>query len=184
MKKAAVALIALAAVIVLIVVISSGGNASGNDMFLRIHIRADDNSTEAQTVKYKVKQAVVEYLTPYLAYAESKDQAQSIIQSKLREIESVADKVLQANGFQYTSKASVRTEQFPTRTYDGLTLPSGVYDALILELGRGSGDNWWCVVYPPLCFVNGESNGTNSIVYRSKLLEIIQNFMSRFDNDN
>lgn len=180
MKKVAIAAAAMIAVIVLIVIISANGNGSANDMFLRIHIRADDNSTEAQTVKYAVKEAVVEYLTPYLASAESKSEAQRIIESKLSSIEQVADKVLRDNGFDYTSKASVRSEQFPTRTYDGLTLQSGVYDALILELGRGSGNNWWCVVYPPLCFVNGESNGANSIVYRSKLLEIIENFMSKF----
>ena len=69
-------------------------------------------------------------------------------------------------------------EQFPDRSYNGVTLAAGVYDALIVELGSGSGNNWWCVVYPPLCFVGGESNGTNQIVYKSKLLEIIRNWQN------
>ncbi|MCM1043696.1 MAG: stage II sporulation protein R, partial [Corallococcus sp.] len=57
-----------------------------------------------------------------------------------------------------------------------LTLQSGVYDALILNLGSGKGGNWWCVVYPPLCFVGGEGNGTSNVYYRSKIYEIIQNW--------
>ena len=85
----------------------------------------------------------------------------------------MCNKVLAENGFTYTIHAKLCQEQFPDRNYDNVTLAAGVYDALIIELGSGSGNNWWCVVYPPLCFVGGESNGTNTIVYKSKLLEII-----------
>ena len=63
-------------------------------------------------------------------------------------------------------------ERFPTRVYEGVTLAAGVYDALILELGSGEGDNWWCVVYPPLCFTGGSVN----VVYRSKIAQIIRQF--------
>ena len=88
-------------------------------------------------------------------------------------IERVADKVLAKNGFNYTSHAEWRKEEFPTRVYDGVTLEAGVYDALIVELGTGKGDNWWCVVYPPLCFSGAA--GSN-VQYRSRILEIIRNF--------
>ena len=74
----------------------------------------------------------------------------------------------------YKSRAVLREELFPTRTYDNLTLESGFYDALIVELGEGKGDNWWCVVYPPLCFV--ESG--HGYVYKSKIVEIIKNFFT------
>lgn len=178
MKNILTAVVALVIVVAIIAVMGAGATGQSNDQFLRIHIRADSNSEEAQAVKYVVKQAVVEYLTPYIAQADSKNSAQQIVANHLEGIESVADKVLMANGFDYKCTAKVCQESFPTRTYDGLTLQSGVYDALILELGSGEGDNWWCVVYPPLCFVNGESNGTNSIVYRSKLLEIIEQWKS------
>ena len=70
----------------------------------------------------------------------------------------------------------MRSEYFPTRCYDDVVLESGEYDSLIVELGSGTGDNWWCVAYPPLCFVNATDDGTENVVYRSKLLEIIKSF--------
>lgn len=171
MKKIIFAAVALVAVLALIFAIPSG---SSNADFLRIHIRADSNDPADQNVKFAVKSAVVDYLTPYLANAQTKEQAMRVVKNHLSGIEEVCDKVLKANGFTYTSHAKLCQEQFPDRSYGDVTLAAGVYDALIIELGSGSGNNWWCVVYPPLCFVGGESNGTNQIVYKSKLLEIIE----------
>ena len=94
------------------------------------------------------------------------------IGAKLGEIERVAARVLRENGFSYGARASLRREQFPTRVYADATLEAGEYDALILELGSGKGDNWWCVVYPPLCFTSGNGN----VVYKSKIAEIIKRF--------
>ena len=140
--------------------------------YLRIHIRADSNEKEAQAVKYKVKDAVVAYLTPYIAECDTKSKAENMIESRLSEIEAVADRILCEQGFTYKSRAKINTEKFPTRFYGEYTLEEGYYDALILELGSGNGDNWWCVVYPPLCFT-----GTGAhYAYRSKILEIVRNF--------
>ena len=147
---------------------------NSNEDYLRIHIRANSNLYIDQNVKYKVKDCVVEALIPYISECETKQECEDMILSKLDFIESVANNVLKANGFSYTAKASVRNEEFPTRQYDELVLESGFYDALILELGTGEGDNWWCVVYPPLCFVNG---GAENVVYKSKILEIIKNVL-------
>lgn len=143
--------------------------------YLRIHVRADSNEVEAQTVKYAVKDAVVKYLTPYIAECDTVDKAKTLLTSRLNQIEAVANGVLKENGFSYTARASVKNELFPTRVYDGLELESGFYDALILELGSGKGDNWWCVVYPPLCFTG---SGT-SYVYKSKILDIIDSFYNK-----
>ena len=93
---------------------------------------------------------------------------------QLKEAEAIAEKVLLENGFSYGASAKLIKEEFPTRVYEGATLLAGVYDAFILELGSGEGDNWWCVVYPPLCFAGGEQN----IVYKSKILEIIRSFFA------
>lgn len=147
--------------------------AQTNEQFLRIHIRADSNNDSDQNVKYIVKNAVVEYLAPYLSNATTKAKAMQIVAAELKNIQKVCDKTLQANGFDYTSNVKLCQESFPDRAYNGVTLPQGVYDALIIELGSGKGNNWWCVVYPPLCFVGTESNGTNTIVFKSKLMEII-----------
>lgn len=172
MKKIVFALVALIAVVAVIASVPQQTNTE----FLRIHIRADSNAEQDQNVKYKVKEAVVEYLTPFLTNATSKSKAMEIVRSKISEIKKVCDTALKQNGFNYVSNVRLAQEEFPDRAYNGVTLAAGVYDALIVELGSGSGNNWWCVVYPPLCFVGGESNGTNSIVYKSKLMEIIRNW--------
>lgn len=143
--------------------------------YLRIHIRANSNSEVDQNVKYKVKDAVTDYLTPYLINVNSKKEAEELLCRLDGEIERVADNVLKENGFTYKTEAQIRNEKFPTRVYEDFTLESGYYDALILELGSGTGDNWWCVVYPPLCF----TDTSVKYEYRSKLIEIVKNFKNR-----
>ena len=147
--------------------------------YLRIHIRANSNSECDQLVKYEVKSAVVDALTPLLTNATTKEKAVEIIENNLSLIESIANSVLKREGYNYTSSARICKEKFPTRQYDDLVLESGFYDALILNLGTGAGNNWWCVVYPPMCFVGGADDGNNNIHYKSKLVEIINNFFGK-----
>ena len=94
--------------------------------------------------------------------------------SKEKDIKYIADEILLAGGFKYSSTVTVLNEEFPTRVYEGITLGGGYYDALIIGLGSAKGDNWWCVVYPPLCFTSGEN-----VRYKSKILEIISEFKSK-----
>ncbi len=171
--------VAIVAIVVTFLAIIFCVPTQTNADFLRIHIRADNNDVEHQQVKYLVKTAVVDYLAPYLTSATTKDKAMQIVREQLANLKQVCDQVLAQNGFTYHATVKLCEESFPDRTYDGVTLPQGVYDALIIELGSGQGNNWWCVVYPPLCFVGGESNGTNNITFKSKLLEIIQNWKSK-----
>lgn len=148
---------------------------SANTDYLRIHVRANSNDLTDQDVKYKVKDEVVKFITPYAAQCTDKQRAMEIIGNILGDIEEVCDRVLRDNGFSYTSKAEIRSEQFPTRVYGDLTLENGIYDALIIELGTGTGDNWWCVIYPPLCFTSGSAD----VEYRSLIYDIINKFKSR-----
>ncbi len=147
-------------------------SASTQSEYLRIHIRADSNDNADQGVKYLVRDEVVEYLTPLVAHYPTKKEALQGVGENLKNIEKVAQSVLEKEGFSYGASAQLKTEYFPTRVYGDYTLPAGQYTALILRLGRGAGDNWWCVVYPPLCFAGTDTN----IVYKSKILEIIRNF--------
>lgn len=149
------------------------GSATEQSEYLRIHIRADSNDEDAQAVKYLVRDGIVAYLTPLVAEYETKAAATAGIEKNLARIETAANEVLARNGFDYAARAEVRTEEFPTRVYGDYTLPAGTYTALIVELGSGKGDNWWCVVYPPLCFA-GSSQG--NVVYKSKIAEIIENW--------
>ncbi|MDE6274336.1 MAG: stage II sporulation protein R [Clostridiales bacterium] len=179
MKKFVICVLLLSLIAGLILIFS---NAAGNSVkvegdqaaYLRVHIRANSNEACDQNVKYKVRDRVVEYLTPTVADCTTKEEAMRKIGAKLDEAARVADEVLRENGYTYGARASLRQEEFPTRVYDGVTLSAGVYDALILELGSGTGDNWWCVVYPPLCFASGNGN----VVYKSKIAEIINKFFA------
>ncbi len=144
--------------------------------YLRIHIRANSNSDEDQSVKYKVKDEIVEALIPLLADVESFDEAKSIVSQNFGYIEEVVDKTLSDNGFNYTSNASIKNEYFPTRSYDEITLEEGYYDALILNLGSGDGDNWWCIVFPAFCFT--QTKKIDNIEYISRIWEIIKSVIS------
>lgn len=146
---------------------------NGEVEYLRIHIRANSNSTEDQNVKYKVKEGVVDGLIPLLSEINSFDEAKEVMYENLDFIESIANKILAEEGFSYTAKADIDNEYFPTRTYDNVVLEEGYYDALILRLGSGEGDNWWCLVYPAFCFTR--SDKSENVIYISKIWEIIKN---------
>ncbi len=152
-------------------------NQNSNSEYLRIHIRANSNAEIDQNIKYKVKDSVVEVMIPLLVECQTKQQAEIVISQNFTLIENTANRVLSANGFSYTAKARLANEEFPTRAYDGFVLEEGFYDALILDLGTGEGNNWWCVVYPPLCFLKNNATG-NDIVYKSKIVEIIKSFFN------
>ena len=172
MKKICISLFLLS--IIFVTVIASINQNSGSVEYLRIHIRANSNSQIDQQVKYSVKEAVIEHLTPYIANCADKQSAIKTLNERKSEIERVADRVLVENGFNYKSEVAVRNELFPTRVYEDFTLEEGFYDALIVNLGEAQGDNWWCVVYPPLCFT-----ASSNVKYKSKILEIIKEFENK-----
>lgn len=161
-------------IIIVGILLVCGLHKQVNTTYLRIHIRANSNFEIDQNVKYEIKDEIVEYLTPFLVNGKTFEMAKIIINEHLKSIETVANNVLTNKGFSYTAKAKLNEEFFPTRSYSSLTLESGFYDALIISLGSGEGDNWWCVVYPPLCFTSSENV---SIVYKSLIWEIIDGWI-------
>lgn len=173
-------IVSILSIIVIAVVLAFAG-FKGNEKepieYLRVHIRANSNLEEDQKIKYMVKDAVVEALIPVLAEVETKAEAEKVLSKKFSYIQKVADAVLSKNGFNYKSKAYISNEYFPTRSYEGLTLESGFYDALILELGEGEGNNWWCVIYPAFCFLNSKNSA--NYVYISKIWEIINSVTTK-----
>ena len=139
---------------------------------LRIHIRADSNELKDQQVKYLIKDLTVAYLTPIISGATSKEDAIARINSEKANVKRLIDGFLKEKGYGYTARVGLKREDFPTRTYGEKVFPGGTYDALIISLGRGEGDNWWCVVYPPLCFT-GEG-----VEYRSLIYDFIKRFFN------
>ncbi len=140
--------------------------------YLRIHVRANDNSSTAQRLKYEVKDGVVAYLTPLLNNCKSKAEARRVVLGEKNNLTTIANRILQENGANYTANTEVKSEIFPTRVYSGISLPYGKYEALIISLGNAQGENWWCVVYPPLCFT-GESEN-QPMEYRSFLYDLFR----------
>lgn len=161
MKKLVVLAVLLVAVICTFCLV----NHKEND-YLRIHIRANSNGEYDQQIKYKVKDTVVEALKPIVKTIQTKEDMIDVLNNNIDVLQGVIDNKLRELGQSYTSKVRISSEKFPTRSYEELTLGAGVYDAIIIELGSGKGDNWWCVAYPPLCFVTGENDG-DKIEYKS-----------------
>ncbi|MGN0817454.1 MAG: stage II sporulation protein R [Candidatus Coproplasma sp.] len=143
--------------------------------YLRIHVRANSNSADDQQVKYEIKDEVVALIAPYVTECVTKEKALEVIGGILPQIERVCDRALAERGKTYRSNAEIRQEKFPTRVYGDLTLEEGIYDALIIELGSGEGDNWWCVIYPPLCFTSASA----SVEYRSLIADAIKKFFNK-----
>lgn len=139
---------------------------------VRIHIRADSNDEEDQRVKLEVRDAVTNFLAPALNSAADFDDAYGIISRACPKLKAISDEVLRSRGFEYTAKVRLTKEFFPTRMYGNVVVESGNYDALIIELGSGKGDNWWCVVYPPLCY----TGGGDKPVFKSKIKELIDRY--------
>lgn len=170
-----IALVLTVAATVFIVKVSSVEKTEAYADYLRIHVRANSNSAEDQQVKYEVKDEVVKFITPFVKECVDKERAIEVMTGLLPEIEKVCDKALRERGYTYGARAQIRSEKFPTRVYGDLTLDEGVYDALIIELGTGTGDNWWCVIYPPLCFTSASAD----VEYRSIIADIINKFRKK-----
>lgn len=174
MKKFCIVFFAL--IILIVAVAAAAVPQAAETSYLRMHVRANSDSAADQAVKYEVKDALVGLLMPVAASCKSREEAMDAVEAAIPAIEAAAEEVLAANGFSYGARAQLRREAFPTRVYDGVTLEAGVYDALIVELGEAGGANWWCVLYPPLCF-SAEATGER-IVYRSRILDIIRSFFA------
>lgn len=122
---------------------------------LRFHVIADSDNPADQEIKLLVKDTLIDYLKPYLSAASSKEDAEKIISGQLQELEAAADQVLAAHGYSYTAKAALGKTEFPVKVYGDIALPAGTYDALCVRLGRAEGKNWWCIMFPQLCFIDG-----------------------------
>ena len=136
MKKLFIVCLSLILLLVFAGAIFIGNNKENNKSdFLRIHIRANSNSEVDQSIKFAIKDEFIEFLTPKLACCGSKADVMNMIQREKQSLENVANNVLADSGLNYKSNVKIQAEEFPTRTYENLTLESGIYDAIIVELG-------------------------------------------------
>ena len=127
---------------------------------VRLHVIAVSDGAEEQEIKLEVRDAVLDYLTPVLENAEDQQQARQIITENLEGVAEAAGSA--ARGRQVS--VTLSRESYPTREYEGFTLPAGRYESLRVILGEGEGKNWWCVVFPPLCLSAAEREEVQSVL--------------------
>ncbi len=119
---------------------------------LRFHVVANSNILEDQQLKLNVRDGVIKYLSRAMATCQSLEDAKAVIGMHLDEIKMVADNTIKNAGYSYDVVVGLSEKYFPEKKYDDMTFPRGNYEALIVEIGSGRGRNWWCVLFPNLCF--------------------------------
>lgn len=124
------------------------------DSVFRLHVIANSDSQEDQNLKYKVRDSLIEYMNILVNSSYSKDDVIKIAKEHLNEFKNIAQNVIKENGFDYPVNVEIGNFAFPSKTYGDISFPSGFYDALKVEIGESKGQNWWCVMFPPLCFVD------------------------------
>lgn len=122
------------------------------DKILRFHVLANSDSKEDQEVKKKVRDAVGAMMEPRLAGSTNLEETEAIVQRSMENIVEVATETLEENGYYYGASARLANVEFPVKSYGAYTFPAGEYEALQVTLGEGEGHNWWCVLYPNMCF--------------------------------
>lgn len=119
---------------------------------LRFHVLANSDSEDDQKLKLKVRDAVGAQMSQILSAAENLAECRQLVQEYRREIERTAECVIAEEGYSYTVHVFLQEAEFPVKTYGAYTFPAGTYEALRVVIGAGEGKNWWCVMYPNMCF--------------------------------
>lgn len=127
-----------------------------NSVF-RLHVIANSDSKEDQELKYKVRDALLEFMNKISVNCSSKEEVIALANSHKDDFYKIAKQTIKKNGYDYSIKINIGNFEFPTKTYGDISLPAGYYDALKVEIGNAAGQNWWCVMFPPLCFVDVSS---------------------------
>lgn len=136
---------------------------SGNlsDAVFRLHVIANSDANEDQSLKLKVRDSLLEYMNGLCSNCSTKEEAMSIVTQHKAEFQAIAEQTIIDNGYNYSVKININNFYFPTKNYGDISLPAGMYDALRVEIGEAKGQNWWCVMFPSLCFVDISSGVVN-----------------------
>ncbi|MDE6182650.1 MAG: stage II sporulation protein R, partial [Eubacteriales bacterium] len=121
---------------------------------IRFHVLANSDSQKDQELKLKVKNGVINMLANELDNSKSKSETKELLIKNIPNIEAKALEIIKENGYNYPVSVSISNSYFPTKVYGDISLPAGEYEALKIEIGDAKGQNWWCVMFPPLCFVD------------------------------
>ncbi len=149
-------LVFLLATFIIVSAISYVSAVSNNisESVFRLHVIANSDSDEDQNLKYIVRDNLIQYMNTLTKNITSKDEAIKIAKEHEQDFYNIAIKTIRENGYDYDVKIEIGNSYFPTKYYGDISLPAGYYDALKVEIGESTGQNWWCVMFPPLCFVD------------------------------
>ena len=136
----------------------SAASEDYKNKLIRFHVIANSDSEEDQNLKLKVRDAVIDYLQPKLELSSSIEESETIIKSEYKKLEDISKNIVLENGYKYDISVGIDYSTFPTKQYSNVVLPAGEYKALRIIIGEGKGKNWWCVMFPPLCFVDEQSS--------------------------
>ena len=144
------------------------------DVVIRFHVLDNSDKDEDQNLKLKVRDEILNYLKPYLEDLELREDAKNMILDKEDEIKDIALKVIEENGYNYGVRTELARENFPEKSYGNITLPQGNYEAIRVIIGEGNGHNWWCVMFPALCFIDVTKGQVQERESKEKLDEAIE----------
>lgn len=128
----------------------------------RLHVLANSDSDEDQSLKIKVRDGLLNYMNGICANCSTKEEAISLATAHESDFQQIAEKIINDNGYNYPVKININNFYFPTKNYGDISLPAGFYDALRVEIGEAKGRNWWCVMFPSLCFIDVSSGIVDS----------------------
>ena len=143
-----------------------------NSVF-RLHVIANSDSQKDQNLKYIVRDNLLKYMNELCVNCKSKEEAINLVNENKNQFETIALDTIREQGYDYDVNINVGNFEFPTKYYGDISLPAGYYDALRVEIGEAKGQNWWCVMFPPLCFVDISSG-----VVPEESKELLENNLS------
>ena len=149
-------IIVLLTIFIIVSAFSYASAVSNNisDSVFRLHVIANSDSTKDQTLKFIVRDNLINYMNSLTKDITSKEAAIQIAKDHEQDFYRIAKQTISEQGYDYDVKVEIGNSYFPTKNYGDISLPAGYYDALKVEIGSASGQNWWCVMFPPLCFVD------------------------------
>ena len=147
---------------------------------IRFHVIANSNSEEDQNLKLKVRDKVIEFVSYNLKDCTSIDESRKFIIDNKSKIEEIAKEVVKENGYSYDVTSALSRENFPDKVYGDVIFPQGEYEAYRILIGEAKGENWWCVMFPPLCFVDG----TKEVVDSNKIINSLESNKDEDSNKN
>lgn len=173
----------VATLLLLLMVLGPRGGATMRSReIIRLHVHAHSDTEEEQRLKLAVRDALLGEINRLVSEAETPSQAEKLIERALPGLTSLLQSTLQKEKSPHVGQVKWGVFLFPSRVYGQLALPAGRYRALNVHIGEGNGRNWWCVMYPPLCFVNGVVGQSTERRFDSALRNLVQSLWRRLRN--